>query len=284
MRLASSFSLLVLSPVLIAFSTQSIGAETTLAPETQTVGAAGPWGGWLLGAVILMIATFYAIRGPISLPKETNEQMVQRFSPYQRIVHWFVVFLFLLLSLSGFILLYGEALLEPLFGVDGYAAMASAASAAHELFGPLFLFGLLLLIPVYIRDNLPDKADLNWLAAAGGYFRKRASAHRFNAGEKIWFWLVCLCGLTLSISGLMLVFTSIDFQQSTIELAHAVHGAVAVFMVAVALGHVYLATIGSEGTLHGMLHGSVERRWAAKHHDLWLRELESEAEDPEDKP
>ncbi len=274
----------MLSPVLITFSSHSIRAETTLSPEIQSGGAAGLWGGWLLGAVILMIATFYAIRGPIALPKETKKQMVQRFSPYQRIVHWFVVFLFLLLSLSGLILLYGEAFLQPLFGVDGYAAISSAATAAHELFGPLFLLGLLLLIPLYIRDNLPDKADLNWLAAAGGYFRTHASAHRFNAGEKIWFWLVCLCGLALSISGLMLLFTSIGFQQSTIELAHVVHGAVAVFMVAVALGHVYLATIGSEGTLHGMLHGNVERRWAAKHHDLWLQELESEATDAEEQP
>ena len=282
MRLASSLSPLVLSPVLTAFSSHSIAAETTLAPETPGVGVAGLWGGWLLGAVILMIATFYAIRGPIALPKETSKQMVQRFSPYQRIVHWFVVFLFLLLSLSGLILLYGKTLLEPLFGVDGFAAIASAASAAHELFGPLFLFGLLLLIPVYIRDNLPCKADLDWLAAAGGYFRKHASAHRFNAGEKIWFWLVCLGGLALSITGLMLVFTSIGFQQSTIDLALFIHGALALFMVAVALGHVYLATIGSEGTLHGMLHGNVEHRWAAKHHDLWLKELESEAADAEE--
>ncbi len=282
MRPATSLSLILLFAVLITLWSLPVYADAAPPNDGRETGSL--FGAWLIGAVVLLIAAFYAIRGPIVLPRATDNETVARFNPYQRIVHWFIVFLFLLLSVTGLILMYGKGLLEPLFGVDGFATMASAAQAAHSLFGPLFLLGLLLLIPVYVSDNLPRWADLDWFAAAGGYFSKPASAHRFNAGEKIWFWLVCIFGLGLSISGLMLEFTATGLNQSTLELAHVIHAIFAIVLIAVAFGHIYLATVGTEGTLRGMLHGSVERRWAAKHHDLWLREIESDADESEDKP
>ena len=58
------------------------------------------------------------------------------------------------------------------------------------------------------------------------------------------------------------------------ELAHAV---AALVFIGFALGHMYLGTIGTEGTLEGMVTGSVDRNWAATHHDKWLEEMDRSA-------
>ncbi len=318
MRLPLYLSLLLLFSVLMTLPSPAVWAETVVASETPGTGigdlwrdldAAGDgshsvgetdtsgeswrqvqnrllasWGGWLMAGVLLLIAAFYAIRGPISMPRGDDTTKVQRYSPYQRITHWFVTILFLLLTVSGLILLYGENLLQPLFGVGGYAAMASGAKAAHILFGPLFLLGLLLMIVSYFRDNLPRRADIDWFASGGGYFGRHASAHLFNGGEKAWFWLLSFCGLGLSVSGLLLTFTFVNLGQLAVEFMHFIHVAFGFVLIAAALGHTYLATVGIEGALQGMVHGSVERRWAAQHHDLWLEEIESAATETEDKP
>ncbi len=236
-----------------------------------------PWGAWLLGGVLLTLAGFYAFRGPVRLEGEDDGTTIPRFSINHRIAHWFTASLFLLLAVTGLVLLYGRGALEPLFGARGFAAIASGAKEAHNLFGPIFLFALVLLISGYARDNLPQRGDLGWLAAGGGLFGRHASAWRFNLGEKAWFWLVCVLGLGLSLSGLVLDFAVFGWDRTTLELAHFLHVAAALILVAVSFGHVYLGTVGVEGTLRGMLGGAVERRWAALHHDLWLRQTESPA-------
>jgi formate dehydrogenase subunit gamma len=40
--------------------------------------------------------------------------------------------------------------------------------------------------------------------------------------------------------------------------------------------HIYLATIGSEGALEGMLHGYVDERYAMNHHPLWWDEIKDQ--------
>ena len=234
-----------------------------------------PWGAWLMGGVLLSIVAFYAFQGPVKLPSGESDTLVARFTPYQRLVHWFTVILFLLLSLTGLILLYGRKLLEPLFGAEAFAAVASGAKEAHNLFGPIFLFALVLLIPLYIKDNLPARGDLKWLAAGGGLAGKHVSAGRFNCGEKIWFWLVCTLGLGLSLTGLVLDFASLGIERTAIELAHLIHVIAAFTLITVSFGHIYLGTVGIEGTLRGMLNGSVRRRWAEQHHDQWLQQIEA---------
>jgi formate dehydrogenase subunit gamma len=239
-----------------------------------------PWGAWLMGGVLFSIAAFYVLRGPIRLEgggNETVERFVERFSVYQRIVHWFTVILFLLLGCTGLLLLYGRMVLLPLFGAGGNAAVASAAKEAHNLFGPIFLVALVMLIIAYVRDNLLRRVDISWVAAGGGLLGRHASAGRFNFGEKVWFWLVSLLGSLLVISGLVLDFTVLGWGRNTIQLAHFAHGAAAMVLIAVSFGHIYLATIGTEGTLRGMLSGRVDRLWARQHHDRWLEQVESSA-------
>ena len=61
---------------------------------------------------------------------------------------------------------------------------------------------------VWLRHSLPGWRDIVWLAKGGGLLCEgwHPPAWKFNAGQKILFWLVMLGGLSLSISGLALLF------------------------------------------------------------------------------
>ncbi len=235
-----------------------------------------PLGSYLMAGVLVIIAAFFLLRGPIRLDHGSSGRLVLRFSEYQRIVHWFTAILFWLLALTGLILLYGRYVLIPLFGAPGFAITASACKEAHNLFGPIFLVALGLLFVAFAGSNFYEKGDIDWLKKGGGLFSGHASAGRFNLGEKAWFWLVCLFGLVVTISGFLLDFSNFGQDRDTIELAHVLHSAVGILFISIAFGHVYLGTIGTQGTLRGMTSGYVDENWAKHHHDRWVPETETQ--------
>ncbi len=231
-----------------------------------------PYGSYLMGGVLIVIAAFFLFRGPVRLDKELSGRLLPRFSVYQRVVHWFTAILFWLLALTGLVLLYGRFVLIPLLGAKGFAITAAACKEAHNLFGPLFLVALILLFAAYVRDNFYAKGDFAWLKKGGGMFGQHASAGRFNMGEKIWFWLVCILGLTVSVTGLLLDFAVLGQGRGALALSHVLHGAAAIVFIAVSFGHIYLGTIGTKGTLRAMTTGYVDATWAEHHHDRWVPE------------
>ncbi len=228
-----------------------------------------PYGSFLMAAALAILAAFYVFRGPIRIESGASGHLVPRFSTYQRIVHWFTAILFWLLALTGLILLYGRYVLKPLLGAERFAVTAAACKEAHNLFGPIFLVALALLFIAYVRDNIYEKEDISWLKNGGGMFGRQASAGRFNFGEKIWFWLVCILGLAVSVSGMLLDFSILGLGRVTMELSHVVHSAAAIAFIAISFGHIYLGVIGTEGTLRGMTTGYVDANWAKHHHDRW---------------
>ena len=122
--------------------------------------------------------------------------------------------------------------------------------------------------------NLRSRGDLTWLAKGGGIVGKaHVSAGFFNAGEKIWFWSVILLGIAVSVSGLVLIFPILGQSREIMQLALMVHGIAAVIFIAGSFGHIYIGTIGTEGSLESMTTGYVDENWAEAHHDRWHAEV-----------
>jgi formate dehydrogenase subunit gamma len=57
------------------------------------------------------------------------------------------------------------------------------------------------------------------------------------------------------------------------QLSQIWHAFVALIMIAVVIGHIYLGTIGMEGAFDAMGTGHVDENWAREHHGLWVAEL-----------
>ena len=228
-----------------------------------------PYGLIALTTTLVTLALFFLLRGRITIEGGRSGRKLPRFGQAERLIHWFVAAIFLLLAVSGLILLFGRNFILPLIGKPAYGILASAMMQGHNLFGPLFITGILAMTIVFFKDNLPRIADLKWIIRGGLLFIGHPPSWKFNAGEKIWFWVAILAGLSLSISGIILEFTQLASSLDQVLIANIVHGTAALVMIAFALGHIYLATTGVEGTLETMTTGFCDEAWARQHHDLW---------------
>ena len=231
------------------------------------------YGGWAVAAVFVILAVFLAIRGRIRVEKGLSGNMVRRYSDFQRITHWVLAIVFLVLGITGLILLLGRPLLIPVFGKEAFGTLAFLSKRAHDFVAPLFLVSLVMMLIGFVSRNLYEKGDLTWVLKAGGAIGKEhPSVGFFNSGEKIWFWTLMLVGLVVSISGLVLLFPNFGQGRIFMELSHVVHSVGALLLICFSLGHMYMGSIGMEGAFEGMKTGYVDINWADEHHDRWARE------------
>ena len=236
------------------------------------VGMLVEYGQIVLVVIAALILLFYSIRGKIKIEGGLSGKMVFRFSDYERVVHWVLAIVFIFLAVTGLILLFGRTLMIPVLGHEVFSVLASSSKEGHNLFGPIFLVSLLLMLFSFVRRNIYARGDLTWLLKGGGMIGKsHVSGGFFNMGEKTWYWIVILIGLVISASGLILVSPNFGQGRIIMELSHVVHASTAIILIAVSFGHIYLATAGTEGTKEGMKTGYVDIKWAEAHHDRWAK-------------
>ncbi len=234
------------------------------------------YGGWLVVIVALALAAFYFIKGPLKLHEKPTGRMVERFSLAERWAHWVTGISFVVLGVTGLVTLFGKHVLLPVIGYTLFAWLSALAKNLHNFIAPLFIASLLVFIVMFVKDNVYQKGDIGWLIKAWRMFVKgeHIPSWRFNMGEKVYFWIgvVGLC-LTLSVTGLILLFPNFDQVRSTMQLASMVHAVAAMVMIVFALGHIYVGTIGVEGAYRNMADGVTDEAWAKEHHELWYNEV-----------
>lgn len=222
--------------------------------------------------ILLVLLLFYLIRGKVKIESGLSGNMVFRFSDFERIIHWVLAFVFLFLALTGLVLLLGRSVLIPVLGHEVFSLLASSSKEGHNLFGPIFLVSIILMLIKFVRRNIYEKGDLTWLLKGGGIIGKsHVTGGFFNMGEKSWYWMVIIIGLLISFSGLILVSPAFGQSRWIMELSHVVHASGAILLIVVSIGHMYLGSIGTEGTKEGMKNGYVDINWAAEHHDRWAK-------------
>ena len=127
---------------------------------------------------------------------------------------------------------------------------------------------------MWIGGNIPNRADVEWLKRGGGIVgNDHPPAYRFNAGQKMIYWIVVLGGAAVAITGYLLMF---PFYGTTVGGAcsspRSCTASSALLFVAAMLAHIYIGTIGMEGAFEAMGTGTVDVNWAKEHHRLWLEE------------
>ena len=265
-------------------TTQVRGVDTNIlvqpSGETWREIRNGPislYGGILLIVVPLLIFAFYQWKGPLRLHGRPTGRLIERFSDWDRIVHWATAISFVILAVSGLIILFGKYVVLPVFGYTLFSWLAIIAKNLHNFVGPLFVFCTLVMFVTFVRDNVWRKFDWNWVRKGGGFTTgEHVPSGRFNAGEKAWFWFgVTLLGIVVSVSGLILDFPNFDQTRSLMQQANVVHAIAAVLYMAMSLGHIYLGTVGAEGAYEAMRHGLVDEAWAKEHHEIWYEQVKA---------
>jgi formate dehydrogenase subunit gamma len=256
------------------------------------------YGGSAIIAIIVLLAIFYFVRGKVKIEGGRSGVTIERFKAMERFGHWLISGSFIALALTGLITLMGRSFLMPVMGTGAFSVLADGSKWLHDNIAWAFMLGLLLTCVMWLKHNIPNKLDWQWLKAGGGIVTNtHPSARKFNAGQKIVFWTVMILGFSVSLSGLSLLF---PFQmplfaetfsfingilgtdlpttltpQEEMQYANIWHASVAFLMMVAIIAHIYIGTIGMEGAFEAMGKGQVDIEWARQHHDLWVEEIEA---------
>jgi formate dehydrogenase subunit gamma len=232
-----------------------------------------PYGGALMFIALLALALFYWRIGPMGGHEADTGRTIERFTYFERAAHWSVAGTFAILAVSGIVLAFGKFLLLPVLGATLFGWLSYALKTAHNFAGPVFAVALVIFAVTYLRDNLPKAHDFGWLAKGGGMFSgEHVPSGKYNAGEKFVFWVgVILLGFIVTASGLVLnlLVPGLGQTRGQMQVAHMVHALASVLMMALFMGHIYMAMWGVKDAMKGMRTGQVDEAWAKEHHEMW---------------
>lgn len=261
------------------------------------------YGSWIMLAMIALLALFYALRGRVMIDAGESGHTIERFNTLDRFAHWLTAVSFIILAVTGLNLLYGRYIFMPILGPSVFAWLTQVGKYAHNFVAFAFMLGIVLMFVLWVRHNIPGRLDLKWIARGGGLFGGgHPPAEQFNAGQKIIFWVVILGGLSVSLSGLVLLFPyTFGFFKGTFEILAALglnvptdfgviqeqqlnqvwHTIVAVILIAVILAHIYIGSVGMQGAFAAMGNGHVDENWAREHHSIWYERVTGKPAHPD---
>jgi formate dehydrogenase subunit gamma len=242
-----------------------------------------PWiGGIAILGMLAALVLFFVMRGRIRVEHGLAGTTILRFAMFERFVHWVTATCFIILALSGLNISFGRMLIMPLFGPEAFATMTAWGKLAHNYLAFPFMIGLVFMFLVWIKDNVPGRVDVEWLKRGGGLLNKgdHPPAKRFNAGQKMIFWIVIIGGTLMSISGWYMLFPYLPANVGALQFWTIIHAIVAMLFVAAMLAHAYIGSIGMEGAFDAMGTGEVDLNWAKEHHSLWVEEEQGKGQAP----
>jgi formate dehydrogenase subunit gamma len=223
--------------------------------------------------VLALLVVFYVARGMVRIDSGRTGRTIVRFTAFERFVHWMTATCFIILAISGLNITFGKPLLLPLIGAEAFSAWSQWAKYAHNFLSFPFTLGVVLIFLMWVAGNIPDKVDVEWVKEGGGIVgNKHPPAKRFNAGQKMIYWIVVLGGGLVAATGYLLMFPFYGTDVAGMQIAQMVHGVASLLFVAVMLAHIYIGTIGMEGAFEAMGTGEVDVNWAKQHHSLWAEE------------
>ena len=201
-----------------------------------------------------------------------NPNIYDRYTAGARLNHWANAILMICLAISGLSLFHPALFfLSDLFGGGQWTRII------HPWLGVAGVLTFLGLFIRFVRYNFWTRDDTTWMAnvhhVVAGNEEKLPEVGKYNAGQKIVFWVLSILIVLLITSGLAL-WDSMFREYTTIDqkrLAAAVHALAALGLIITVIVHVY-AAIWVRGTVRAMTRGSVTGGWAWRHHRKWLRE------------
>lgn len=229
-----------------------------------------PYASAAILAFVFILTLHYTGQGPKGYDLRGEPGEVLRFSLAERWTHLIRMVGFGLLILTGWVFFANATEFGKIF-FSSYQAVVTW----HWVVGLIFFAGSLYSLKLWWKDATFTDYDREWLKKRGGYLGKVDSpppAGRLNAGQKIFFWLTTVLSILMGVSGVLLIYKeSLPLTLScVVSTAHAV---VAILFTAAVLAHAYLGTIANPGTFRALVDGMVSKRWAAKHHSEWWKEI-----------
>ncbi len=204
---------------------------------------------------------------------QDGKPVVQRYAANDRSNHWFVAICFVLLALSGLALFHPAMFwLTNLFGGGPWTRVL------HPFLGVAMFLGFAGLVLRFWHHNLITRNDIEWLKRIQDVVVNREDrlppVGRYNAGQKLLFFTLCICMLGLLATGIVIwrAYFAQYFPIGVIRAAALLHAVFGFVIICAIIVHIY-AAIWVKGTMGAMLRGTVSYGWVKHNHPAWYREV-----------
>jgi formate dehydrogenase subunit gamma len=205
-----------------------------------------------------------------------KHHLIERYRAEDRMNHWFVAIVFILLALSGLALFHPSMFwLTNLFGGGQWTRIL------HPFIGVAMFVAFAWLAIKLWHHNRMEPRDRQWLRQWRDVMANREDmlpeVGRYNAAQKVLFWVMVACVLLLLISGVLIwqPYFAPAAPITLVRFAALVHAVAAFVLILGVIVHIY-AAIWVKGTIRAMTRGTVTRAWARRHHSAWYREITGE--------
>lgn len=218
----------------------------------------------------------------------SDRDVIVRFSPTERALHWAFGLLYLSLLATGLPLMF-PALRGWIRGytpVVGFRLhLACAALWIVVTLAVLALGDRRVLRRTWRELTTFARQDVAWLRSFPRWLVSGAAERadidgevgRFNGGQKLNALFVVVTSGLLLLTGLALVpiegalLAALVTGPGSVEVWRRAHAWLTLLALLPLAGHIFLALVfpPTRPSLHGMLDGAVDREWAVHHHPRW---------------
>jgi formate dehydrogenase subunit gamma len=205
---------------------------------------------------------------------QNTSKDLKRYTDATRMNHWAIVLFFFGAGLSGLAFFHPS-----LFFLTNFFGGGPWTRIIHPYLGILMALCFVGMFVQLWRDNVLVEVDMEWLKKANEMFagnkENMPPVGKYNAGQKIVFWLMAGSLLVLIITGIFFWQGWFgDFPVVLRRIGVLLHSASAVILILTVMTHIY-AAIWVKGTTRAMTEGAVSRGWAKANHPLWYKEMVS---------
>jgi formate dehydrogenase subunit gamma len=202
-----------------------------------------------------------------------RSDLIERYRAEDRINHWVIAITFILLALSGLALFHPSMYwLTNLFGGGQWTRIL------HPFVGVLMFVAFAWLALKFWQHNVLVDNDRRWLRQWRDVVNNREDqlpeVGRYNAGQKLLFWVMVACMAVLILSGVIIwqPYFAPAFPITLTRIASLLHALAAFLLILGIIVHIY-AALWVKGSIGAMTRGYVTRAWARKHHPAWYRQI-----------
>ncbi|MEI6003135.1 formate dehydrogenase subunit gamma [Paraburkholderia bengalensis] len=204
--------------------------------------------------------------------RHENPELIERYTPNERSNHWITAITFVLLALSGLAMFHPSMFwLSALFGGGQWTRIL------HPFIGLVMFVSFMILALRFWHHNYLDADDVQWLRQINDVLTNREDRlpeiGKYNAGQKLLFFVLVLCLLALLLSGIVIwrAYFAFYFPIEVVRVAALIHAIAAFVLICSIIVHIY-AALWVKGSIGAMVRGTVTLGWARKHHPKWFRE------------
>jgi formate dehydrogenase subunit gamma len=213
---------------------------------------------------------------------EHGGRKIHYFSLVKRMIHLMAAISFVILVPTGLMMVFGRYL--------GGGTLVMTARHLHAYTTPFFILAVIPMFFFWVLDMLPSVDDIKWMVIMGGYLSRKQQeipAGKFNAGQKMWFWIATIGGVMMIATGAAMFVQDFNLgiaavfgmtQIDLLRICAIIHNFLAMLIIAFFFTHVYMSLFVVKGSLSSMISGYKDEQEVKYLHSSFYKKLRARGE------